>query len=80
MFVILLTSPCSTELFPAGAASLSIRQGEPRLHVTHIEHHPGQPDQEGDHTGDRSNLCGAAQENFERADLFHWRPLLQDPV
>ena len=58
----------------------SVGKGEARLHVTHIQHHPGQPHQHGNHPGDSRKPRGIAEQNFKQTDLFHGLPSLIHPV
>ena len=56
--------------------NLSVGKREAGLHVADIQHHPGEPDQEGDPAGHRRDPGEVAQHHFQKADLFHevdWR-------
>lgn len=46
----------------------SVGQGEARLHVAYIQHHPGEPDQQGHDARNRSHGSGFAEEDFQKAD------------
>ena len=57
--------------FHAEASIAGLRQGETRLHVSDIEHHVDQPDQQGRNTGPGSDLRQGAPDHLKQADLFH---------
>ena len=52
---------------PAGPSG----QREARLQVLDVEHHPGEPDQQGDNARDSRQPCRGSQEGLQKADFFH---------
>ena len=50
-----------------------LRQGEARLQVFDVEHHPGEPHQQANHAGHRGDAARSAEEQFQQADFFHGR-------
>ena len=53
------------------ASIAGLRQGEAGLHVSDVEHHVDQPDQQGRDTGPSSDLRQGAPDHLKQADLFH---------